>query len=78
MSTAKQILGQVLELAEPDRSELAIALLDMLDGTDPDGDMTREEFRGEMVRRAEAALANPNLGGDWESLRRELLRDPRT
>lgn len=73
MSTAKQILGQVLELAEPGRSELAIAILDMLDGPDPDADMTAEEFRGDMVRRAEAALANPNLGSDWESLRREIL-----
>jgi len=35
--------------------------------------MTPDAFRDEMVKRAEHALANPTLGGDWARLRQELL-----
>lgn len=73
MSRAKQIVGQILELPEPERSALAIALLELLNAPDPEGELSPEAFRDEMVKRAEYALANPTLGGDWASLRQELL-----
>ena len=35
MSSAQEIVGLVLQLPEPERSALAIALLERLDGSDP-------------------------------------------
>lgn len=52
MSRAKQIVGQILELPEPERSALAIALLELLNGPDPEGELSPEAFRDEMVKRA--------------------------
>ena len=73
MSSAKQIVKLVLQLPEPERSALAIALLDLLNGPDPEGELTSEAFLEEMAQRAEQALTSPTLGGDWRSLRQELL-----
>ena len=72
MTTANEILGQVLALPEPERSRLALALLDALDGPNPEGELSGEAFREEMGRRADEALARPEAGVSWHEVRASL------
>ncbi len=72
MAIAQDMLGQLLNLPEDKRTELALALLDSVDALDPQEGLTFDEFREEVRRRAEAALRTPKAGTDWATLRSNI------
>ncbi len=75
MITAKDLLGQALGLPEQERTALANALLNSLEGPNAYDGLSPEEFRAEMIRRADDAIANPDEGEDWHAVRREIAGD---
>lgn len=75
MVNAKDILGRALGLPQEERAELANALLDSLEGPNVYEELTPEQFRTEMARRAEECVANPDDGEHWQTIRDELSRE---
>ena len=49
------------------------ALLDSLGGIDPYEGMSPEEFRTEMIRRAEEAYEHPSDSMSWEEVRAGIV-----
>ena len=72
MATAQDMLGQLLNLPEDKRTELALALLDSVEALDPHEKLASDEFREEIRQRAEAALRTPETGTDWATLRSNI------
>ena len=77
MATAQDVLGQLLSLPERERTELALALLDSVDALDSLEELTSDEFREEVRRRAEAALRAPQAGTDGATLRSDISQASR-
>ncbi len=77
MANAQDMLGQLLNLPEDKRTELALALLDSVDALDPLEELTSDQFREEIRRRAEAALCTPENGTDWAALRSDISQASR-
>lgn len=70
---AVRLLRDALQLPEDERAELACGLLDSLEPGDPAPARSREEWLGEIERRARAALAG-EPGVSWEEARADLER----
>ena len=63
-------MAEALKLTEDERAELADQLYDSIDG--PPGDyeeMTEEEFKAELDRRAEELRQYPERGIPWAEVR---------
>lgn len=73
MSTAEDQLSELMRLSEPERTRIALALLDSLGGIDPYEETSPEDFRAEMIRRAEEAYESPTDGMDWETARSQIV-----
>jgi len=72
---ARKLLEEALSLAVGECADLAAELLASLPA-DPANDMG-PEFAAELERRARSALASPDGGLPWESVRDELLAELR-
>jgi putative addiction module component (TIGR02574 family) len=67
---AEDVLRDALELADKERAELVIELLDSLEPALP-SDRTDEAWIGEVERRARAALAG-SPGVSWDTARAQV------
>ncbi|MEX1257887.1 MAG: addiction module protein [Gemmatimonadota bacterium] len=59
------------KLSPAERAELAIELWDSLSDDSINPDLTDAE-RSELVRRVEAARANPEAGAPWDEVRQRI------
>jgi hypothetical protein len=76
-STAQRILGEVLDLPELDRVEIATALLASLDDSaEPDADWD-STWLSELDRRAKAADDADSPAAEWSDVRDGLLAELR-
>ncbi len=67
---AAELLAEVMQLPEPERTQLVEQLLDALapPPTDIDG-MSDAEFAAELDRRAEELRRDPGVGIPWDKVR---------
>lgn len=72
---ARRLLEDALQLPVPDRAGLAAELLASLEGEDA-GDV-QAAWATEIEQRARRALADPDGGIPWETVRDELRSDRR-
>ena len=72
--TSEALLEQAMRLSSEERTALAMALLDSVDGA-PDGSepLSDEDFREELSRRVEHSIRHPDDGVEWDHLRAELV-----
>lgn len=71
--SSEVLLEQAMRLSSEERTALAMALLDSVDGA-PEGfePLSDEAFREELSRRVQQAIQNPGDGMEWAQLRAEL------
>lgn len=73
--TAETLLAQALRLTEPERLEIAAALLGSLQG--PDDDTSDDEWLAELQRRADSVRSGQAGALHWTALREDLLDELR-
>jgi putative addiction module component (TIGR02574 family) len=70
------LLNEALKLTADERTDLADALWDSLDGPPSEYDaMTDEEFKAELDRRHEELRQHPERGIPWEEVKRMTRLD---
>jgi len=72
VSAARDLLKQALELAPPERAEIARELLESLG---PPLAWTEAEGVAEIERRAKRVLAEGSRGASWAEVREEIERE---
>jgi len=71
--TAKQVLGEALELSERERAEVASRLIESLDGEREDE--VDEAWAAEIERRCADRDSGRTVGSDWEQVRQRIERE---
>lgn len=73
MGTAtSRILDEAMTLPEDARTEVAMKLLESLDGFDPHAHLTDEELQREIHSRADGAASGRENGVPWPDVLRRL------
>ncbi|MBI4613847.1 MAG: addiction module protein [Planctomycetes bacterium] len=73
-SKVEKILREARALSEPERTEVALRLLDTLDPPDPLAHLDDDAWLAEIEKRAEEALSGRSRTYTWEEVKSHVLR----
>lgn len=71
MTDAERIVSEALELPDVDRAEVALRILDSLEGPDPHANLDDDELMAEIQARAERAEQGER-GRSWTDVRQRV------
>lgn len=77
MTKVDEILHAAVKLSEPERTEIAMRLLDSLEPPDPLGPIDDDAWVAEIEKRADEAASGTAPSRSWEDVRRDIEGKPR-